>query len=414
MHGGAEPYVHRTLRGGIELVVERLPDRPIAALDIRILAGMADEPADKLGLAFLVEQTINKGTAKRSGQELSDAFDRLGALHGSSAGRESFGFRCTCLPDFLDDVVALHAEFLRTPTFPEESCEVAKELALQELTALEDDPGELSRKALSLRAYGPVLGRHLYGERETIERIGRTDIVGFWQRNFGAARLQVAAAGRVDAERLADSLEKHFSDWNPSVVRATSPAVEFSAGRWHAHKELEQQYIAICWPGVPMSDAAHPVERVMLTILGDGMSSRLFAEVRERQGLVYWVGAWHEHPRTAGMIHLGASSTPARCEQTYVTLLREVDRLADDISADELARAKTQIIARTETHGDLTRARVSELASDLFYYGRPIPMAVKNAQVQAVSVEEIRGYLSEHPRDRRCVVTLGPAAPPAA
>lgn len=413
MQPNAGRYVHRRLDCGIEFAAEVLPGRKIAAIEMRVFSGMVAEPADKLGLAFLTEQTISKGTAKRTGPQLSDAFDALGALHSSWAGRESLGFRCTCMPEYLDAVLDLHAETLRTPTFPEDSVKVSVELANQEITALEDDPGELSRKLTMRHAYGPILGRHAYGERETLARIGRADVVKFWQDNFRASAMQVAVAGPIDVERLIEKLERCFEGYGPRTPSATPVTPDFSTGRWHYHKALEQQHIAICWPGVPMTAADYPIERVLLSILGDGMSSRLFTEVREKQGLVYWVGAWHEHPRSAGMIHMGASSTPERCEQTYATLLREVDRLAEDLTEDELARAKTLIVARTQTHGDITRARVGELASDLFYYGRPISIDEKNAAIEAVTANQIRRYLREHPRNGLCVVTLGPAAPAA-
>jgi len=403
-------YDHRHLPSGIEFAAELLPARHIVSYEIRAFSGMVAEPADKLGLAFQVEQTLSKGTATRSGPELSDAFDAIGALHSTWAGRETIGFRCTCMPAFLNQSIDLAAEMIRTPTFPEESCRIGIELAQQELTALEDDPGELSRKLMLKHAYGPVLGRHAYGERETLARITRDDVVNFWRTNFNPKRFQIVIAGPIDPARVAEKFESSLAELGDGGAPAPDSRPEFSVGRWHYHKDLEQQHIGICWPGVPMTDKSHAVERVILSLLGDGMSSRLFTEVREKQGLVYWVGAWHEHPRTSGMIHLGASSTPARCEQTYRTLLREVDRLAEDLTEDELTRAKTLIVARSDTHGDMTRARVSELGSDLFYFNRPVPLEEKNADVLAVTIKDIQKYLADHPRKDLCVVTLGPEA----
>jgi predicted Zn-dependent peptidase len=154
----------------------------------------------------------------------------------------------------------------------------------------------------------------------------------------------------------------------------------------------------------------YPTERVLMGVLSGGMSGRLFTEVREKQGLVYWVGAWHENPRDAGMVFLGASTTPQRADRTYATLLREVDRLSDDLMQDELNRAVTGIVARTETRGDITRARCGEMADDLFHYGRPVPPAEKLSWVRAVTIEHVKRYLLEHPRTQLSVVTLGPRA----
>jgi predicted Zn-dependent peptidase len=140
------------------------------------------------------------------------------------------------------------------------------------------------------------------------------------------------------------------------------------------------------------------------------MSSRLFTEVREKQGLVYWVNAWQETPRGSGVIFLGASTTPQRCDQTYKTLMGEVDRLAEDIEVQELERAVTGMVSSLETRGDSTSARCNELATDLFYFGRPRRDEEQIDRLRAVTVDDIRRYLNTYPRDRRCVVTLGPKA----
>lgn len=405
----SDTYIHRTLDCGVELAALPLPGRRTTAYEIRILCGLADEPADLLGLAGVVEETLDKGTEAKSAQEITDAFDAIGAQSGSTVGRESMLLRCVCLPEYFEKALALHAEMLRTPTFPEEFCKVAVELGQQELTALEDDPGELSRKMLAPYAYGEVLGRHELGTRESLSRISRGDVVSYWRRCFSAGRMQIVMGGAVDVEAVSRTIERLFAGFGESKRSGREGfPVSFSPGFRHQAKELEQEHILMCWPGVAVTDKAYPVEHLTLEILSGGMSSRLFTEVREKQGLVYWVGAWDEHPRKAGMIFMGASTTPARCEQTFKTLLREVDRLASDVTEEELNRAKIGVIAKTQTHGDITRARVSELGADLFHHGRPISTEEKNAQISAVTIADVQKYLKDHPRDQLSVLTLGP------
>jgi predicted Zn-dependent peptidase len=140
------------------------------------------------------------------------------------------------------------------------------------------------------------------------------------------------------------------------------------------------------------------------------MSGRLFTEVREKQGLVYWVGAWSEQPRGHGFIHLGASTTPTRCEQTYRTLLRELERVGEDLTEAEVVRARDGLVAQWETEDDLTRARASSLSDDLFHFGAPIGRAAKLARVRAVTLNGVRAYAQGLRRDERCVATLGSAA----
>jgi len=138
--GVTENIEHKRLDCGIELAVLPLAGRPVVAVEIRILAGYAFERPEYLGVAHVLDEAIVKGTAKRDGRALNDAFDAIGATHSSYAGRERFGFSCLCLPEFLERAVALHAEMIRTPSFPPEDCAVAVELTSQTLAALEDDP----------------------------------------------------------------------------------------------------------------------------------------------------------------------------------------------------------------------------------------------------------------------------------
>ncbi|UCE60611.1 MAG: insulinase family protein [Phycisphaerales bacterium] len=401
--------VHENLPCGIEYGVVHLPQRHVAAFQFRMLAGACTDPDDKLGLARLVTETLDKGTQRRSGRELWDAFDAIGASYHNGTGRESVTMTCTVLPEHFEHAVALYAEMLRTPTFPEDSFSVNVDLARQELIALQDDPQGLVDKLIGVPAYGPLLGRHPLGENETLDNISRDDLSAHWSRLFRAGRMLVAVAGPIDPDTVRDVLQGQFSGFGSEGQKGRDGfKAEFHAGTTHHDKDLEQEHIGICWPGVQATHDDFPVQQVMVGILAGGMSGRLFTEVREKQGLVYWVNAWHETPRGSGRVFLGASTTPDRCEKTYSTLLREVNRLAEGIEQDELERAITGIVASKETRGDSTRSRCSELASDLFFYGRPIPSEEKVAKVQAVTVDDICRYLSTYPRDKLCVMTLGP------
>ena len=160
-------YHHRRLDCGVDFAAVELAGRRTAAFEIRVLAGLVDEPDDRLGLARVVLETITKGTKQRDAQAMSDALDAIGAQCGQSVGRESMVFSCNCLPEYAEQALALHAEMLRTPTFPEDFCQVAVDLGTQELAALEDDPQELCRRLIgpaiqqrvlhSRRSRGPLL-----------------------------------------------------------------------------------------------------------------------------------------------------------------------------------------------------------------------------------------------------------------
>lgn len=401
--------IHGRLPCGIEYGVTPLRDRHIASFQLMVLSGTCSEPDSRLGLARILGETIDKGSERRTGRELSDAFDALGAGQRIGAGRETTTMSCTVLPEHFEKAAALCAEILRTPRFPADFVDVNIELARQELLALEDDAQALLDKIMAPKAFGPVLGRHSLGEKQTLDAITRDDLVSHWRATFSAGRMIMAVAGAVDPQRVADVFEGLFAGFGDSRPTGREPfTVGFEPGITHVAKELEQEQIGICWPGVGVTHADYPTQQIVLGILSGGMGARLFTEVREKQGLVYWVSGWQDAPRGRGMIFLGASTTPERCDKTYTTLLREVERLSEDIEEEELQRAIIGIVANSETRGDTTRAFCGEVANDLFHYGRPIPREEKLARIKAVTVADVKRYLGTYPREPRCVVTLGP------
>jgi predicted Zn-dependent peptidase len=404
-------FVHTILESGVELAVDCLPHRHTVAMCFRMLSGVADDPPELTGIGAIVERTLSKGTRNYEGQALADAFDALGAEWGGAAGRQSTLLRVVCLPEFALDVVDLVAEMLCRPTFPREACEVAVQLAQEELRHMEDDPHDLLRVDIQRLTLGPVYGRYPGGEAETLARITPEQVRAHWQRTYRAGRLQAAVAGPVAADALGQRIDVCFSGFGDARPGGREAAdYEFAPRRTHREKDLKQQYIGLTLPGAPRGHADYPVEQVLIGVLAGGMSGRLFTEVREKQGLVYWVGAWHEQPRGRGVIHFGASTTPQRCEQTYRTLLRELERLHEDLTEPETRRARDGLVAHLETEDDLTRARAGALSDDLFHFSRPIGPEPKLEAIRAVTAAQVEDYVRRLPRDQICVATVGPRA----
>lgn len=404
---------HRRLTNGIELSILPTDRRSVAAIEMRFLGGYAYERPPCLGVAHVLAETITKGTQRRDGRALNDAFDEIGAGYAVSAARETFALSCVCLPEFVTRAVELLAEMIVEPSLPADACEVAVDLTRQSLAALEDDPPELAKKYLHQQAYNPPLNRHVYGEPDTIERISREDVVDHWQAYLKPDRLLVSVAGAVDPAAVADLFERLFPGTRriksgDGTALPLSFPFRFSPGQSHHTKDFEQEQIAICFPGASAADEDEAVERVLIGVLSGGMSSRLWQSIREKQGLVYWVGAWFDRPRTGGMIHLGSSCTPPNVEATSEMLLQEVNRLADDVTEAEVQRAISGILAATQTHGDTTRAKAARIINDLFYVGRPVPMEERLDRIRAVKTDDVREYLRRHPREQLGIVTVGP------
>lgn len=402
---------HQLLPCGAQLAGQYLPRRRIVAVNITFVGGLANEPEDQLGVAQLTEDVLDKGTQKYTAEQLADTFDAIGARRSSTTGRETVSFGCIALADFFERVMELHSEMLCRPTFPADQCKISQELSLQELDAMEDDPMDLLQKIARRQSLGPIFGRHPLGERGALERLGRAQIVEYWRTNLVSRRMQVSIVGPIEAARAADVVERFFcplSRGEPSVTDLISAGFPHS-GTTHYTKKLEQVYMALSWPGATRQAEDWPAEAVALNVLSGGMSSRLFTEVREKQGLVYWVSAWPDYLRSTGLLSMGASTTPQKSRQTYETLLREIDRLGEDLTQGELDRAKRLITARRQTRGELTKIRAGELAEDLFFFGAPRDREAETARVEKVTIADIQSYLKAHPRtnENLCVATVG-------
>lgn len=403
----ASPVELETLPCGVPMLKTAMPGYHTCTLVLRVEGGLSSEPAGAGGLAAVIEQTLEQGSENMAGEELADALELLGCSLGISAGRESWLISLSGLPERMASAVGLLEHVLLCPAFLPEDVETAVELAGQELNALEDYPRGLLGRVVQRRCFGEPLGRHRLGSRESLQSLMAEQARGHWRTCCTRRRISASLAGVWPGDEVQQSLDGLLSGLSEGMAPGLAPSAQFTAGYAHVSKELEQTQVGLSFPGVLYRDADHPVESVLLAVLSGGMSSRLFVEVREKQGLVYWVGAWHEQARTAGVISVGAATTPARVEQTLATILREIDRAGEDVSEQELERARVGLLADELTSGASPGRRAMQVLGDWVHHGRLVDPGERRTAIARVDAAAIRRYLEEHPRSALSIVTLG-------
>ncbi len=404
----AAPVLHR-LRNGIRVVVEPIPGAQSIVLVFRFAFGAKDDPLDRLGMACVVEESLFKGTPSRDARSVFDAFDNLGVRRGASTGVEYTEFRAQLLPRHFPEAIALYSEIFKSASFPDEAVEAAKSLTLEEIKRLEDNPIQQVLYLTYQAGLGDPMGRMPLGRPETVSVITPPGVRNCWTTYCKPERLVISVAGGLDLDEILDRVDAIFGHWSadgetPDEVHPLSVA----SRSVHHEKPSEQQHIGMLFSGVPRGHDLYYPGQLLVTILSGSGSSRLFTEVREKRGLAYSVAAFYRARRGGGLVALYAGTTPDRADETFAVCHREINRVAEDLSSEELERAKTIVKGRILTTGDLPEGRAGSLAEDLFFEGRPRALDELTRRIDEVTLDRIPAYLEAFPPDPLTLVTLGP------
>lgn len=403
--------VLRVLKNGVRACFEPFEGAQSFAMCLRFMGGVADEPVEKLGLANVTDLAVMKGTAGRDAAGVFDALDALGVSRSVSAGAEAFTFRAHLLPGKAREALLIYREVFESAAFPEDEVALAKRLTLEQIKSLEDHPQRKIIHTSLKAALGYPLGRPKPGTETSVKALDRDDVVRFWDRLAHPAGLIITAAGGLEEEAFFEAVEHAFADWEkPGKVPDTHP-VSINAGVVHEPKKSEQAHIGIIYPAPPRSaDDFYPAQ-VAATVLSGSGSSRLFTEVREKRGLVYNVSTIYSAFRSGAITLLYAGTRADRTEETLEVCLAEVNRLAEDISSEEFERAKSVILGRLRTIGELVAARASALVDDLLLQGVPRSLDEILDGVSSVTLEQARAAARHYTPTPRTIAVLGPQAP---
>lgn len=398
-----------SLPNGMTLLAERMPHVRSAAFNFMVPAGCVYDPPETLGLASVLSDLVTRGAGDRDSRALSEAFDRLGVDRSESAGSINMHFSGVALARNLNDTLALYADILQRPILPEEELEPAQALALQDIQGLDDDPQTRVMVELSKRHYPAPLNRDRRGTPEGIESLTIEILKKQHEHLFHPNGLVLSVAGDIKWDELRERVEKLFGDWK-SKERTILPIESGRVGSGHLSKEIEQTQISLAYPSVPIGDDDFYNARGAVGVLSQDMSSRLFANVREKHGLCYSVYASYETFKDRASIVAYAGAKPELAQETLDRTLHELRTLKDGIEEEELDRVKVGLKSSLIMRQESTSARASSLTSDWYYLGRVRPLEELQAKVNALSVKGILDYLDRFPVKDVTLVTLGPAA----
>ena len=400
-------YFQHTFPNGLTLLAEKMPGVQSAAMTFLVPAGSATDPADRSGAATVLSDLVLRGAGARDSRQLTDHLDSLGLQRSSSVGVHHTRFGCAALATRVMQGLGVYADIVRRPHLPQPGFEAARDLALQALAGLEDEPRQ--KLLIKLREWHlpSPYGRSSMGQKDHLEKLTLDLCKADHTRRYHADGAIMAVAGNIDFNAVRDDVGKFFGDWNgahEANVEVLPPPGRFH----HEHQKSEQTHIGIAWPSIPETDNDYYTLRLALEVLSGGMSGRLFTEVREKRGLCYSVWAGYSSLKGQGSVLGYAGTSNERAQATLDCFVSELHRLSEGVTTDELERAKTGLKASTIMQGESTSARAGAIAHDYFIRGRIRTLEEIKSAIDSVSLEQVNDYLRKHRAGPFTIVTVGP------
>jgi len=377
-----------TLPNGVRLVSESMPSVRSAAVGIWVGVGSRLEKRGEEGSAHFIEHMLFKGTAQSSAAELAARMDAVGGQINAFTTRDTTCFYARVLDTHLPIAADILTEMFFDSLFREEDMDSERNVVLEEIDMYKDTPEDLVVEQLMARIYPGALGRPVLGREASLKAMTGESLRAFKEREYRPDRIVVSVCGSFadrDLERLAERFSR-LPVSRPAGEKKTAYRPATAVRR----KNTEQNHFCLSWPGLPDGDEDRFAWQVMCTVLGGGMSSRLFQTVRERHGLCYAIGSFTSSYRDTGMLGVSTAVSRETEEKALSLIRREVERLrADGITAEELTRAREQMKSGIVLAMESTSARMNRMGSAILLMGRYLTAEEIIERYDAVTAEDV-------------------------
>jgi predicted Zn-dependent peptidase len=409
--GEATTFPTHRLANGLQIVGQPMAGVQSAALGFMVIAGARDEAAAESGVAHFVESIAFQGTQNRDARSLTEAFEEIGARYGASAGTEYSWYSAQVLGRNVLPALELLGDVLRWPGFPEEEVPKVQSRLTQEIAQMEDQPMSLVGELMARTYFGDhPLGNSVHGKRETIAAIDAPALRRFWERQYAPNRTILAVAGRIDFDEIVQKAERMFGDWPAGEPEPALPPVVTGRRLATLQRESNQQHISLACPAITPTDPEYYTALIMSDILGGGMNSRLFEEVREQRGLAYGVGASVSALKAHGLLRVYCGTTPEKAHESVRVIIAELRKLADGgITEDELRLSQTSLKSSIVMRNESAGARRTVIGTQWWLRGAVRTLEETRQEIEAVTIERV-GALARRlaMADNLTLVTIGP------
>lgn len=383
-----------TLSNGVRVVTHRVEHMHTVSLGIWVANGTRHEDVEHNGVAHFIEHMLFKGTERRTARQISHEMDSMGGILNAFTSHEYVCYYAKVLAKFLPRATDLLSDIFLHSTFPDDELERERKVILQEIKMRDDSPDEYIHDRYHLNCWqGHPLGLPILGTEETIAAMTRDVAVSHKQSRYRPEDIIISAAGNVCHDELIDLVQAIFSRIPSSAWAPTAVApLEMSGRKVNLTvREMEQTLLCLGTPGLRHDHPDRYAMYLVATILGGGMSSRLFQEVREKKGLAYSVYAYALSHTDSGSLVFYAGTEQVHCREVIDIILREIGRLKDEIvAAEELDASREQVKGRTLMSLESSDSLMTRLAKNEIYLGRQLTTDEVLAGYDAVTSGDIQ------------------------
>ena len=397
-----------TLANGFRVATDRMDSVETTSLGVWAGVGTRNEPAEHNGVAHLLEHMAFKGTRRRSARDIVVEIEDVGGFLNAYTGREQTAYFAKVLADDTPLVVDILADILQNSIFDADELTRERAVVLQEIGQAEDTPDDIIFDHFQEIAFpDQAMGRPVLGRAEIVRELPRETVAGYMASRYRAGQMVLAASGQIDHDALVAMAEKLFAGL-PGGAVPPSEGARYAGGDGRFARELEQVHLALGFHGVTYSDPDYYAAAVLSQLLGGGMSSRLFQEIREKRGLVYSIHSFTSSYADGGIFGIYAGTGEKEVAELLPVVCDELAKLPDDMSEPEVKRAAAQLRAATLMSREKPSARCEQRASQLLIDGRPITPAEAVARIDAVTIDDLVRLARRLTQSAPTLTTLGP------
>jgi predicted Zn-dependent peptidase len=398
------------LESGITVVTERMPDVRSVAVGFWVGTGSRDELPAASGTSHFLEHLLFKGTEERSAREIAEAIDEVGGDMNAFTTKEYTAFYLRVLSANLDLGLDVLSDIMWAPAFRPNEVEAERQVILEEILMHNDEPADLVHEVFTEALYpGHPLGREVLGDERTVSALDRQRIAEFHRHHYRPGNIVLAAAGDLDHDKVAAGIERRFAGPPGGSRPERTPPDEPACGVAVVHRPTEQAHVMVGVPALDRDDDDRYALSVINHVLGGGMSSRLFQEIREERGLAYSVYSYRTGYEGTGALAVYAGTAPAHAGEVIDLIDAAFDRLlADGLTDRELAVAQSHLDGSLALSLEDSGARMSRLGRSQLVHGRVPSLEELTSRLAAVTLEDVDRVIERVLGRERVLAVIGP------